>query len=41
MDEDDSEGNKPLTMEEFRTKAWEKIDVRNSIYLGQKIKQQF
>jgi len=26
MDEDDIEGNKPLTMEEFRQKAFEKLE---------------
>ncbi len=27
IDEDDIEGNKPLTMEEFRQKAFEKLEV--------------
>ncbi len=28
IDEDDIEGNKPLTMEEFRQKAFEKLEVK-------------
>ena len=27
IDEEDIEGNKPLTMEEFRQKAFEKLEV--------------
>lgn len=32
MDEDDIEGNKPLTMEEFRQKAFEKLEVNINYY---------
>ena len=31
MDEDDIEGSKPLTLEEFRLKALEKLEV-NKLY---------
>lgn len=31
IDEEDIEGNKPLTMEEFRQKAFEKLEVNKFI----------
>lgn len=34
IEEDDIEGNKALTLEEFRVKAMEKLEVTNSLYFS-------